>query len=157
MLKCPMCSSEVYEYVCPKCKYDVRRDFQEYRTLSVIQHEDIQYRNQFIKRQFQASKTETMLTIGQMQKSIKESVQNFVHVLQEIASKEKYYIELVDAGRNRLYAIVVIREITGLGLAETRKLIDSVPCIIKKDLNQQDALKIKQKLELLGAKVLIRK
>ena len=41
--------------------------------------------------------------------------------------------------------------------AETRKLIDSVPCIIKKDLNQQDALKIKQKLELLGAKVLIRK
>lgn len=46
-----------------------------------------------------------------------------------------------------------VRTITGLGLKEAKALIDGLPKPIKEGVDKEEAEKIKEKLEALGAKV----
>lgn len=68
---------------------------------------------------------------------------------------EGAYITLIDPGDNKIKVIQEIRGITGLGLAEAKKLIDETPSIVKKDISLEEAEDIKEKLENLGATVQI--
>ena len=49
--------------------------------------------------------------------------------------------------------IKAVREITGLGLKESKDIVDAAPKAIKENISQEEANKIKEALEAAGAKV----
>ncbi len=49
-----------------------------------------------------------------------------------------------------------VRTITGLGLKEAKALIDGLPKPVKEGVDKEEAEKIKEKLESLGAKVTLK-
>ena len=71
------------------------------------------------------------------------------------ASEEQteFDVELTDGGANKLNAIKVVREITGLGLKEAKDIVEAAPKVIKEAASKDEAESIKKKLEEAGAKV----
>lgn len=67
--------------------------------------------------------------------------------------KTEFDLVLAEIGANKIAVIKVVREITGLGLAEAKKLVDSAPgAKIKEAMPTADAEAAKAKLEEAGAK-----
>lgn len=64
-------------------------------------------------------------------------------------------VNLVSAGGSKIAVIKIIREITGLGLAEAKGLADAGGAI-KENIERSDAEKIKADLEAAGATVEIK-
>jgi|GEM_PF-7131307 len=64
---------------------------------------------------------------------------------------EGYSIELVDVGTSVIQVIKIVREETGLGLAEVKNLVDKVPSIIVRNVSHIEASTICKKLERVGA------
>jgi large subunit ribosomal protein L7/L12 len=62
---------------------------------------------------------------------------------------------LADPGK-KIGVIKVVREITGVGLAEGKNLVDGAPKPIKENIPKEEAETIKKKLEEAGAKVSIK-
>lgn len=62
-------------------------------------------------------------------------------------------VTLKEVGATKVAVIKAVREITGLGLVDAKKLVDSVPAEIKKDIAPEEAAEIKKKLEDAGAAV----
>lgn len=63
-------------------------------------------------------------------------------------------IELVDAGSNKIQVIKALREILPhLGLKEAKDFVDNLPKLIKENVSQEEANKIKEKIESAGGKV----
>ena len=62
-------------------------------------------------------------------------------------------VTLKDVGATKVAVIKAVREITGLGLVDAKKLVDGVPAEIKKDIAPEEAAEIKKKLEDAGAAV----
>lgn len=56
-------------------------------------------------------------------------------------------------GDKKVAVIKVVREITGLGLVDAKKLVDSCPAELKKDVPTEEAEKIKAQLTEAGATV----
>ena len=56
-------------------------------------------------------------------------------------------------GDSKVAVIKAVREITGLGLVDAKKLVDSTPAEIKKDVSADEANKIKETLTGAGATV----
>ncbi|NCB32455.1 MAG: 50S ribosomal protein L7/L12 [Erysipelotrichia bacterium] len=56
-------------------------------------------------------------------------------------------------GESKVAVIKVVRTITGLGLVEAKKLVDTVPAEIKKDVPADEAENIKKQLTEAGATV----
>lgn len=67
--------------------------------------------------------------------------------------KTTFDVILADAGDKKIQVLKVVREITGLGLAEAKALLDNLPKPIKEGVSKQEAEEIKKKLEEAGAKV----
>ena len=67
--------------------------------------------------------------------------------------KTEFDVVLKAAGANKIQVIKVVREITGLGLAEAKKLVETENAVIKEAAPQAEADEIKAKLEEVGAKV----
>jgi large subunit ribosomal protein L7/L12 len=61
-------------------------------------------------------------------------------------------LKTVDASK-KIPTIKVVREATGLGLAEAKALVDGAPKPIKQGLSKEDADKLKKSLEEQGATV----
>ena len=53
----------------------------------------------------------------------------------------------------KIKVIKVVREITGLGLADAKGLVESAPKALKEGISKEDAEALKAKLEEVGAKV----
>ncbi|MFZ5895252.1 MAG: 50S ribosomal protein L7/L12 [Myxococcota bacterium] len=67
--------------------------------------------------------------------------------------KTEFNVILADAGANKINAIKVVREITGLGLKEAKDLVEGAPKPVKEGVGKDEAEDIKKKLEAAGAKV----
>jgi large subunit ribosomal protein L7/L12 len=67
--------------------------------------------------------------------------------------KTEFNVILADAGPNKINAIKVVREITGLGLKEAKDLVEGAPKAVKEGVGKDEAEDIKKKLEAAGAKV----
>ncbi len=67
--------------------------------------------------------------------------------------KDSFNVVLEAAGDNKINTIKVVREITGLGLAEAKALVEGAPKALKENAPKADAEAIKKKLEEAGAKV----
>jgi large subunit ribosomal protein L7/L12 len=70
-----------------------------------------------------------------------------------VEEKNSFDVVLTDAGATKIQVIKVVREVTSLGLAEAKALVDGAPKPIKTDLSKEDAEALKKKLEEAGAKV----
>ena len=69
------------------------------------------------------------------------------------AEKTEFDVVLTDAGANKIKVIKVVREITGLGLAEAKAAVDGAPKTLKEAVSKDDAEKFKAQLEEVGASV----
>ena len=67
--------------------------------------------------------------------------------------KTEFDIVLTDVGANKIAVIKVVREITGLGLAEAKAKVDGAPATLKEAASKEDAEAAKAKLEEAGAKI----
>jgi len=66
--------------------------------------------------------------------------------------KTEFDVILTDAGANKVAAIKVVREITGLGLAEAKGLVESAPKALKEGIAKADAEAVLKKIVEAGAK-----
>ena len=67
--------------------------------------------------------------------------------------KTEFNVMLTSFGENKINVIKAVREITGLGLAEAKALVESAPKAVKEGANKADSEAMKKKLEDAGAKV----
>jgi len=56
----------------------------------------------------------------------------------------------------KIAALKIVRNITGLGLKESKDIVDNVPKLLKENLNKEEVEKFKKDLEDIGAKVIIK-
>ena len=71
----------------------------------------------------------------------------------EAAAPTNVTVVLSAIGDTKVAVIKAVREITGLGLVDAKKLVDSAPAEIKKDVPADEAEKIKKTLTDAGATV----
>ena len=67
--------------------------------------------------------------------------------------KTEFDVILKEAGSEKIKVIKVVREITGLGLAEAKALVDGAPKTLKEAVAKEEAEEIKTKLSEVGATV----
>ena len=67
--------------------------------------------------------------------------------------KDSFDVILKGAGDKKIQVIKVVREATGLGLAEAKALVDNPGKAVKAGLSKEDADKLKKQLEEQGAQV----
>lgn len=72
-----------------------------------------------------------------------------------VAAEEKteFDVKLVDAGSQKVAVIKAVKEITGLGLGDAKKLVEEAPAVIKEKVSKDEAEAAKKTLEDAGAKV----
>ena len=71
-------------------------------------------------------------------------------------AKTEFAVVLTNTGAQKIQVIKEIRTITGLGLKESKDLVEGAPKPVKEGVSKEDAGKIKEKLEAVGAKVEIK-
>ena len=69
------------------------------------------------------------------------------------AGPSEVSVFLKGAGANKVQTIKAVQAITGLGLIDAKKLVDSAPCAIKEKISPAEADGIKAKLVEVGAEV----
>ena len=70
-----------------------------------------------------------------------------------VEEKTEFDVVLAEAGGEKIKVIKAVREITGLGLADAKALVDGAPKTLKEAAPKEEAEEIKKKLEEVGAKV----
>ncbi|MFH0768547.1 MAG: 50S ribosomal protein L7/L12 [Chloroflexota bacterium] len=63
----------------------------------------------------------------------------------------EFNVILKDVGANKISVIRAVRELTTLGLKESKDLVESAPKVVKEKVNKDEAAAAKQKLEAAGA------
>lgn len=72
---------------------------------------------------------------------------------EEAAGPTEVTVTLTDVGGTKVALIKAVREITGLGLVDAKKLVDGAPAAIKENISPEEAEEIKKKLMDAGASV----
>ena len=112
-------------------------------------------------------KTLTVLELSELVKAVEEefgvSAAAAVAVAGPVAGpaaaaeeKTEFDVVLAEVGAEKIKVIKVVREITGLGLAEAKALVDGAPKVLKEAASKDDAEAAKAKLEEVGAKVTLK-
>ncbi len=70
-----------------------------------------------------------------------------------VEEKTEFDVVLAEFGAEKIKVIKVVREITGLGLAEAKALVEAAPKAVKEAVSKDEAEQLKKKLEEVGAKV----
>ena len=70
--------------------------------------------------------------------------------------KTEFDVELTEVGSEKVKVIKVVREITGLGLGESKALVEGAPKVVKEAAPKAEAEELKKKLEEVGAKVTLK-
>ncbi len=67
--------------------------------------------------------------------------------------KTEFDVVLAEVGAEKIKVIKAVREITGLGLAEAKAVVEAAPKALKEGVSKDEAEELKKKLEEVGAKV----
>ena len=70
-----------------------------------------------------------------------------------VEEKTEFDVVMTSFGAEKIKVIKEVRGITGLGLAEAKKLVEDVPAKIKEGASKEEAEELKAKLEAVGATV----
>ncbi|QQR91670.1 MAG: 50S ribosomal protein L7/L12 [Myxococcales bacterium] len=73
-----------------------------------------------------------------------------------VEEQTEFSVELSAAGDKKINVIKAVREITSLGLADAKNLVEGAPKMIKEGVSKDEAEDIKKKLEEAGAKVTVK-
>jgi len=70
-----------------------------------------------------------------------------------LAAEEQteFSVILKEIGANKINVIKAVREVTTLGLKESKDLVESAPKPVREGVNKEEAARIKEKLEAAGA------
>jgi len=69
----------------------------------------------------------------------------------EEEEKTEFNVILKEVGANKINVIRAVRELTALGLKESKDLVESAPKMVKEAVSKDDAASAKAKLEAAGA------
>ena len=70
-----------------------------------------------------------------------------------VEEKDSFNVLLKESGAQKIAVIKVVREATGLGLKESKDIVDGAPKVVKEGLKKADAEDLKAKLVAAGATV----
>ena len=70
--------------------------------------------------------------------------------------KTEFNVELTDGGASKINVIKVVKELTGLGLADAKAMVDGAPKVIKENVKKEEAEAMKKKVEEAGGKVTLK-
>jgi large subunit ribosomal protein L7/L12 len=70
--------------------------------------------------------------------------------------KTSFDVILVEAGGSKLAVVKLVKDLTGLGLKESKDLVDGAPKELKEGVSKEEAEALKTQLEEAGAKVEIK-
>jgi large subunit ribosomal protein L7/L12 len=73
----------------------------------------------------------------------------------EAAAEEQTEFDVVMSsfGAKKIQVIKAVRELTGLGLIDAKKLVEGIPATVKEAVSKEEADSVKAKLEEAGAEV----
>lgn len=71
----------------------------------------------------------------------------------DAGGKDSYDVILAEVGANKMAVIKAVKDITGLGLKESKELVDGAPKPIKEGASQSEAEEIQKTLSEAGATV----
>ena len=74
----------------------------------------------------------------------------------EVEEQTEFTVTLKDIGASKIQVIKTVREVTGLGLKESKDLVDSAPTALKEGVGKEEIATIKEKMEAAGATVEIK-
>ncbi|OYD14669.1 50S ribosomal protein L7/L12 [candidate division WOR-3 bacterium JGI_Cruoil_03_51_56] len=72
---------------------------------------------------------------------------------EQLEEQTEFTVTLTSVGEKKIQVLKELRALTQLGLKEAKAIIDSVPSAVKENVSKEEAGKIKEKLEEVGAKV----
>ena len=105
----------------------------------------------------------TVLDLAELVKALEEEfgvsaaapvAASAVVVAEDAAPVEEQYefsVLLKEIGPNKINVIKAVREVTSLGLKESKELVESAPAEVKGGVTKEEAATLKQKLEEAGA------
>ena len=100
----------------------------------------------------------TVVEIAELVKAMEEkfgisaALPSAAHAPAEAAEeKTAFTVVLTTAGDQKINVIKAVREITGLGLKESKDLVEAAPKNVKEGLKKEEAEEAKKKLEEAGA------
>lgn len=67
--------------------------------------------------------------------------------------KSEFNVVLASVGENKMAVIKLVKEITGLGLKESKELVEGAPKPVKENVAKAEAEEMKAKFEAAGAAV----
>lgn len=70
-----------------------------------------------------------------------------------VEEQSEFDVVLKAAGASKLAVVKLVKELTGLGLKESKELVDSAPSNIKEGVSKDEAEALKAQLEDAGAEV----
>jgi len=71
----------------------------------------------------------------------------------EVEEKAEFTVMLKEVGANKINVIKTVREVTGLGLKESKDLVESAPATVKEGISKEETATVKEKLEAAGATI----
>jgi large subunit ribosomal protein L7/L12 len=74
----------------------------------------------------------------------------------EAEEQTEFSVLLKDIGANKINVIKAVRELTDLGLKESKDLVESAPTVVKEGVTKEESATMKEKLEAAGATVEIK-
>jgi large subunit ribosomal protein L7/L12 len=70
-----------------------------------------------------------------------------------VVEKTEFEVVLTSFGDKKLDVVKIVKNLTGLSLIDSKKLVESAPSKIKEQVSKEDAEKIKKELTEVGATV----
>ena len=98
----------------------------------------------------------TVLELSELVHALEEEFGVSAAAMAAPAAEEKTEFDVVLAGfdaAQKIKVIKVVREISGLGLAEAKAAVEGVPHTLKEGLSKDDAEAMKKQIEEVGGKV----
>ena len=98
----------------------------------------------------------TVLELSELVHALEEEFGVSAAAMAAPAAEEKTEFDVILAGFDaaaKIKVIKVVREITGLGLAEAKAVVEGAPKALKEGLGKDEAEELKKKVEEAGGKV----
>ena len=101
-------------------------------------------------------KTLTVLELNELVKAIEEEFGVSAPAAAAAEEKTEFDVILVEAGSSKMGVIKLVKEVCGLGLKESKELVDNAPKPLKTGVSKADADALAAQFTEAGAKVEIK-
>ena len=78
-------------------------------------------------------------------------------VVEAVEEKTQFDVILDSVPADKKIAILkIVRNVTGLGLKESKDIVDNVPKVLKESISKEESETIKKEIEAAGGKILLK-